>query len=51
MRRDATIKVREQREFVRFLCRVLILLLGLLLAAARLHKLRRRSLDRVVISS
>lgn len=34
MRRRATIEVREQREFVRLLCRVLVLLLDLLFAAA-----------------
>lgn len=51
MRRRATIEVREQREFVRLLGRVLVLLFDLLFAAARLRKLRRGALDRMVIPS
>lgn len=45
MRRRATIEVREQREFVRLLGWVLVLLFDLLFAAARLRKLRRGALD------
>jgi len=51
MRRRATIEVREQREFVRLLGRVLVLLFDLLFATARLRELRRGALDRMVIPS
>lgn len=51
MRGHATIEVREQREFVRLLGWVLVLLLDLLFATARLRKLRRGALDRMVIPS